>query len=611
MDTVFEQVAGAAPAPQSGGVLAPTVFESPGSPFVGQTAPASASGLWRHLPSEVASRYQPANELAPSNSRRELWLTNDTVTSEQVVLKLVASGGFTAQPELVALAGSPGAPMGIPFSRVACAGETGCEIQRFIPGQRLTQWIQHNAPLDPATARTLLLALQRCTGQLGSLSGNEIGMQWAHCDMKPDNILVTHEHPLTLELVDFGSAIEVRGAVAKHLRGRTIAYSPPELAHGTAFPNSDLWSVGVIVLEALTGKHPLDPSPSQEKLSADALDIACRTQFSNGWEANKVCDESGLNTALEGLITAAPLDRWSHQDFAAFVRGEPVQNNPRNRQNALQDQPKIAFEFEGVTCQDTPAVAETMARNWPWGLRALASDSLRDWLRGPALRPDLADAARPPAITFDPDMLLLRFIYRVQPSLPPTWKGMSLETSALLSLGAQELQRTSVGASPLNPIKAALRHLALVRAGMVANDSCARISASWERFEFDLRQAQHEAISAGAPTAVSLTQDHIDAQGLVLACDPGRLDGLRGELARAFTDNAARNQWFFLWGREASALTPGQVCVLCALLYASVASPWSPTATPIGAEPGIGGPVTSPTNIVVLNYRFGFHRHLT
>lgn len=615
METINESIANVGSSSHDEPVIAETINEARQNTGATAKDPASKkTGLWQHLPNDVSRRYEPKKPLVPLNGQRELWLVDDTQEKKEVVFKLVALGGFTTQPELITLANSNGnAPRGIPLSRISGTSGTECEIQRFLEGIKLTDWIKNNKPLGEEKARELLCALQRCTEQLVGLSETELGTQWVHCDIKPDNIIVTSEDPLILEMIDFGSAIAVSGAVAKHFRGRTIAYSPPELAHGTAFSNSDLWSIGIIVLEALKGKHPLYPTApkSRNSLSAEALDIACRTRFAQGWEANKVCVDDNLNAALEGLLTAAPSERWSHQDFKVFVRGNVVQNNPRARKSSRESQPREDFEFEGITCANIDTVAQTMAGNWPWGLRVLNSEKFRTWLRGPAMRADLADAVSPSAAPIDQDMLLLRFIYRVQPKLPPTWQGYSLEPQALLALAAQELSSTSIAASPLHSVKAALRHLALVRAGIVENDSCAQISASWERFEIDYRQAQYEVIAAGAPPTSAITQKHMDAQGLILACDPHRLEALRSELAGAFDDNAARNQWFFIWGRDVSALTPGQICVLRALLHASLASPWSPIISTPATEIVSGNLTGAPVNMVVMSYRFGFHRHLT
>ena len=71
-----------------------------------------------------------------------------------------------------------------------------------------------------------------------------------HRDIKPENIiLVEGRGPV---LVDFGLAAGVGGGVS----GGTIAYRPPDVAGDGSDPDVDLFAVGVILHEMLTGSHP-------------------------------------------------------------------------------------------------------------------------------------------------------------------------------------------------------------------------------------------------------------------------------------------------------------------------------------------------------------------
>ena len=77
-----------------------------------------------------------------------------------------------------------------------------------------------------------------------------------HRDIKPSNILVRSVDPLDLVLTDFG--ISSITDLSLHLTSvnRTAAYCAPEALTGVVAKASDWWSVGVIMIELLSGSIP-------------------------------------------------------------------------------------------------------------------------------------------------------------------------------------------------------------------------------------------------------------------------------------------------------------------------------------------------------------------
>lgn len=83
-----------------------------------------------------------------------------------------------------------------------------------------------------------------------------------HRDVKPANVLVAHDRRVVL--ADFGLALDVQQGSAGETFG-SAHYIAPEQARrsSNAVPQSDLYSLGVILYEMLTGLVPFDdPSPT-------------------------------------------------------------------------------------------------------------------------------------------------------------------------------------------------------------------------------------------------------------------------------------------------------------------------------------------------------------
>ena len=121
----------------------------------------------------------------------------------------------------------------------------------YVPGRTLKQIISEDAPLDPVRAIDLIteiLKAVRFAHRRGVI----------HRDLKPHNVIVDDSDHA--KVTDFG--IARAGASDMTETGSilgTAQYLSPEQAQGHAVsPASDLYSVGVILYELLTGRVPFD-----------------------------------------------------------------------------------------------------------------------------------------------------------------------------------------------------------------------------------------------------------------------------------------------------------------------------------------------------------------
>ena len=123
----------------------------------------------------------------------------------------------------------------------------------YVPGRHtLRDVIRDDAPLPPVRALALLEEILKAIA-----AAHEAGI--IHRDIKPENVLIDRRGQL--KVADFGLARAISAATAATatsgvLMG-TVSYLPPELVtDGTADARSDVYAVGVLAFELLTGTKP-------------------------------------------------------------------------------------------------------------------------------------------------------------------------------------------------------------------------------------------------------------------------------------------------------------------------------------------------------------------
>jgi eukaryotic-like serine/threonine-protein kinase len=132
-------------------------------------------------------------------------------------------------------------------------------VMEYVPGSDLKTLIKQRGRFTPEEAVPLLI--QACAG-IGY--AHRAGL--VHCDVKPQNMLVTPD--MRLKVADFGIA-RALSTIHPEEQSEVIWGSPqyfsPEQASGAApSPASDVYSLGIIMYEMLTGSLPFHADNAAE-----------------------------------------------------------------------------------------------------------------------------------------------------------------------------------------------------------------------------------------------------------------------------------------------------------------------------------------------------------
>lgn len=192
-----------------------------------------------------------------------------------------------------------------------------------------------------------------------------------HRDIKPANVLVRSTKPLDLVLADFGISSVTDLDLYKTTVSRTVAYSAPESSLGVISKGTDWWSLGMIVLEILLGRHPyagLDDLTVTVQLSARPVPLP--EQLPPRWRM-----------LAAGLLTKDYENRWRFEQVNRWLAGE--ENIPVHFESASAVATTAAakpFRFEKGEFFDAASLAVALAQSPVEGSKRLGRGLLSGWL---------------------------------------------------------------------------------------------------------------------------------------------------------------------------------------------------------------------------------------
>ncbi|QJW47137.1 Stk1 family PASTA domain-containing Ser/Thr kinase [bacterium BFN5] len=254
---------------------------------------------------------------------------------------------------------------------VGCDDETYYIVMEYISGETLKEKIQANGPLPVELAIRISLEIAEA---LEHAHQNNL----IHCDIKPHNILVTRSG--RIKVTDFGIARAVTSATMTHTGTiiGSVHYFSPEQAKGSAIgAKSDIYSLGVVLYEMLTGTVPF--------VGETPVSIALKHLQE---EPKPLRD---INPNIPPLAEAVVLKAMAKEPEARFENITEMIEDLKLAQNYLRDDQTRRLSREDFPTQILPRVSvnETDSNNiepvqdsqitqqngkprkWLWGLLAL------------------------------------------------------------------------------------------------------------------------------------------------------------------------------------------------------------------------------------------------
>jgi hypothetical protein len=315
----------------------------------------------------VLGRYRPLKPLGSGGSG-SVWLARDEQNGLDVALKIVPREGKAAsraerEAEAAARLRHPGCQRAYGFGRDSQHVYIAYE---YVPGRTFREAMRGGELDDEAAIEAAIQILDALA------HAHERGI--VHRDVKPSNVLLAEGSRVSVRVLDFGLA-QIQEAETLTAQGDvpgTLAYIAPErLAGAETTEAADVWAVGVMLWEALAGRHPFWRSSLLE--TARAIE-----EGAPPLETQRPDLPKPLLSAVGSALDVNPARRPDAASLAASLRLSGRRRRGRRRRGETLAVPAVLPRLVPVAFALLFVLWTTLAlpfypMGWPFGLAALAA----------------------------------------------------------------------------------------------------------------------------------------------------------------------------------------------------------------------------------------------
>jgi len=208
-------------------------------------------------------------------------------------------------------------------------------VTEFIEGQTLTQWMIDNPQPDVETVRGIV---EQIAKGLQSFHRQEM----LHQDLRPENIII--DKTGTIKIIDFGATkvaglSEITKATEQQNLLGTVQYSAPEYFLGeVGTACSDLFSLGVITYQMLTGKLPYGAQVARSRTRAAQRKLHYQSALHDEREIPAWVDD-----VLKKAVQVNPVKRYQALSEFTFDLRQPNKDFLSKTKPPLMERDPVLF----------------------------------------------------------------------------------------------------------------------------------------------------------------------------------------------------------------------------------------------------------------------------